>query len=89
LLKQRLYAIKGEIGIGPGDLENGIEINTVDAYQGREKDIIIISTVRTEGLGFLNDYRRMNVAITRARHFLWVVGNSRALKNNENWNAMI
>jgi senataxin len=70
-------------------LENGIEINTVDAYQGREKDIIIISTVRTEGLGFLNDYRRMNVAITRARHFLWVVGNSRALKNNENWNAMI
>ena len=89
MLKQRLYSIKGEIGIGPGDLKNGIEINTVDAYQGREKDIIIISTVRTEGLGFLNDYRRMNVAITRARHFLWVVGNSKALKNNENWNAII
>jgi senataxin len=65
-----------------------IEINTVDAYQGREKEIIIISCVRgsqERTLGFLNDYRRMNVAITRAKHFLWIVGNSRTLKRNENW----
>jgi len=45
--------------------------------------------VRTDGLGFLNDYRRMNVAITRARHFLWVVGNSKSLINNDNWKALI
>ena len=57
-------------------------MNTVDAYQGREKEIIIISTVRTEGLGFLNDLRRMNVAITRAKHFMWIVGNSKALSRN-------
>jgi senataxin len=71
---------------------NTIEINTVDAYQGREKDIIIISCVRgsqERALGFLNDYRRMNVAITRAKSFLWFVGNSRTLKRNKNWNAFI
>ncbi len=89
MLKHRLHAIKSQIGIGPGDMENGIEVNTVDAYQGREKDIIIMSTVRTDGLGFISDYRRMNVAITRARHFLWVVGNSKCLVNNENWRALI
>lgn len=55
----------------------GLEINTVDSFQGREKDIVIITSVRANkgrGLGFLNDYRRMNVAITRAKYFLWVVG---------------
>lgn len=66
-----------------------IEVNTVDAYQGREKDIIIISTVRTGGIGFLRDYRRMNVAITRAKHFLWVVGNKNCLQKDENWNGFV
>ena len=69
-----------------------IEINTVDAYQGREKDIIIISCVRgsEEGkLGFVNDYRRMNVAITRAKSFLWVVGNTRTLRRNVKWDAFV
>lgn len=40
-------------------------------------------------LGFLNDYRRMNVAITRAKHFLWIVGNSKTLENNENWDHLV
>ncbi len=69
-----------------------LEINTVDAYQGREKEIIIISCVRgsqERTLGFLNDYRRMNVAITRAKNFLWVVGNSRTLVRNKNWESFI
>ena len=69
--------------------DSDIEINTVDAYQGREKDIIIISTVRTNNLGFLRDYRRMNVAITRAKHFLFVVGNKNCLSKDPNWNALI
>lgn len=66
-------------GLQPADGVGGIEINTVDAYQGREKDIIIVSTVRTNGIGFLHDYRRMNVAITRAKNFMWIVGNQRNL----------
>jgi senataxin len=75
-------------GLHPADGLHGIEINTVDAYQGREKDIIIVSTVRTNGIGFLKDYRRMNVAITRAKNFMWIVGNQRNLQKNEVWSSL-
>lgn len=47
-----------------------------------------MSTVRSDGIGFLQDYRRMNVAITRAKSFMWVVGNSKALSKNEAWLKM-
>ncbi len=68
-----------------------VEVNTVDSYQGREKDIIIISSVRANGrsVGFLTDYRRMNVAITRARHFLWVIGCVSTLSNDVHWKSLI
>ena len=73
-----------------------IEVNTVDAFQGQEKDVIIINCVRANSsasmkgsLGFLVDERRMNVAITRAKHFLFVVGNSRTLGKNEKWKQLI
>jgi superfamily I DNA and/or RNA helicase len=76
------------MGVHFKNLETVIEVNTVDAFQGREKDLIIISTVRTHGLGFLQDYRRMNVAITRAKYFLLIVGNSSALDNHYLWNCL-
>lgn len=69
-----------------------IEINTVDGFQGKEKDIIILSCVRTSphGIGFLADERRVNVAITRARHQLIVVGRAHALsEGSDTWRALI
>ncbi len=56
-----------------------IEINTIDAFQGQERDVVYISLVRSNmrsEIGFLSDYRRMNVAMTRARYQLVVVGDS-------------
>ena len=63
-----------------------IEIDTVDGFQGREKEAIVISLVRsnTKGeLGFLTDTRRMNVALTRARRKLIVFGDSATLGHHE------
>ena len=59
-----------------------ISINTVDGFQGQERDIILVSLVRSndEGqIGFLRDLRRMNVAITRARMKLIILGDVRTL----------
>jgi len=62
--------------------EPGVEIDTVDAFQGREKDAILLSLTRSNPdgqIGFLSDLRRMNVAITRPRRHLFVVGDSATL----------
>jgi senataxin len=58
-----------------------IEVNTVDGFQGREKDIIIASTVRASqgSIGFLADIRRMNVMLTRARTNMWIIGHRSTL----------
>ena len=60
-------------------------INTVDSFQGQEKDIIIVTTVRANGkrdIGFMKDERRVNVALTRSRHLMAVVGNGDTLGSN-------
>ena len=69
---------------------NKLEVNTVDSFQGREKEIIILSFVRSnierdKYIGFLKDYRRLNVSITRARRLLIVIGDFGMLSNNINY----
>ena len=74
-----------------GDLARGL-VKTVDSFQGQERDVVIFSAVRADaqrGVGFVQDLRRMNVALTRARRTLWVVGSEGALRAADGWSALI
>eukprot|EP00166_Cyanidium_caldarium_P003749 ctg_3658.g606 len=79
-----------------------IEVDTVDAFQGRECDVVLFSAVRTggngggggggggDGIGFVKDVRRMNVALTRARYSLIVLGHAAALRaGSADWEALL
>ncbi|GLU21867.1 hypothetical protein SLE2022_379790 [Rubroshorea leprosula] len=95
LLRSRFSSVFGSSVIAD------MEFNTVDGFQGREVDILILSTVRAGGpctstginssssIGFVADIRRMNVALTRARMSLWILGNARTLQTNDNWAALL
>jgi superfamily I DNA and/or RNA helicase len=68
----------------------GLEVDSVDAFQGREKSVMIFDTVRSnsEGqVGFLSDKRRVNVAMTRAQHQLIVLGDSATLSHDPLWSS--
>lgn len=72
--------------------ETFITINTIDGFQGQERDVIYISLVRSNAkheIGFLQDYRRMNVAMTRARMLLVVVGDSATIGNNKFYQSFL
>ncbi|KAK4636073.1 Helicase SEN1 [Fulvia fulva] len=73
-------------------IKDFIEFNTTDAFQGRECEIIIFSCVRASpagGIGFLQDIRRMNVGLTRAKSSLWVLGNSESLSRGRYWKLLV
>ena len=69
---------------------SAVKVGTVDGFQGQEADVVIISCVRSSGenhgrhvsTGFVADVRRMNVAITRAKRSLWIVGNASVLESS-------
>ncbi|XP_033643688.1 protein ZGRF1-like isoform X3 [Asterias rubens] len=66
-----------------------IQISTVDAFQGGEKSVIILSCVRTDYMGFADSDKRTNVALTRSKNHLFIVGNLRMLLANNLWSQVI
>jgi superfamily I DNA and/or RNA helicase len=73
-------------------LRHQISVNTVDGFQGQERDVILISMVRDNesgNIGFLNDLRRMNVAITRARMKLIIFGNAETLSKTKFYEKLV
>lgn len=69
-----------------------LTVNTVDGFQGQERDVVFISLVRANEdgqIGFLNDLRRMNVAITRARMKLVILGEANTLKHHKFYHKLI
>ncbi len=93
LLRELLSARGGVPAAGDGGLSSsGIEIDSVDGFQGREKEVVIVSLVRSnrEGeVGFLADTRRMNVALTRARRKLIVIGDSATITHHGFYQRMV
>ncbi|KAM8804001.1 putative helicase senataxin [Rhynchonycteris naso] len=69
------------------------EVDTVDAFQGRQKDCIVVTCVRANtvqgSIGFLASLQRLNVTITRAKYSLFILGHLRTLMDNQHWNHLI
>ncbi|WVR04068.1 hypothetical protein IAU60_001067 [Kwoniella sp. DSM 27419] len=95
MYKEQLNELKRRFtdAFGSSILE-AIDFNTVDGFQGQEKDIIILSCVRSgpnlRSIGFLKDARRINVALTRAKSSLFVFGNGPTLeRSDERWKTIV
>nr|CAD1824645.1 unnamed protein product [Ananas comosus var. bracteatus] len=86
LLREHFRATFGE------QSDQVVDINTVDGFQGREKEVVIFSCVRAnegKGIGFVSDFRRMNVGITRARSAVLVVGSASTLVQDDHWGNLV
>ncbi|XP_014637761.1 PREDICTED: probable helicase senataxin [Ceratotherium simum simum] len=75
------------------DRKGPAEVDTVDAFQGRQKDCVIVTCVRANAMqgsiGFLASLQRLNVTITRAKYSLFILGHLRTLMENQHWNQLI
>ncbi|KAI8148810.1 AAA domain-containing protein [Fennellomyces sp. T-0311] len=71
------------------DKKQTVQISTVDAFQGGEKDVIILSTVRTTSSSFIDNCPRVNVALTRARRHLFILGKQSLLLANQLWSRIV
>jgi superfamily I DNA and/or RNA helicase len=82
----------GQVAAAKELLPKTMRVSTIDSFQGQEKEAIILSLVRSneEGIiGFLKDYRRMNVAITRAKEQLFVIGDSATIGADAFYNSFL
>ena len=82
----------GQVTSAKEMLPRNMRISTIDSFQGQEKEVIILSLVRSNDdgeIGFLKDYRRMNVAITRAKEKLFVIGDSATIGADPFYNAFL
>lgn len=82
----------GQVAAAKETLPRQMRISTIDSFQGQEKETIILSLVRSNDdgdIGFLKDYRRMNVAITRAKEQLFVIGDSATIGADNFYNAFL
>ncbi|XP_014085144.3 uncharacterized protein Setx [Bactrocera oleae] len=68
---------------------SNVMVNTIDSYQGMERDVIIISNARTTGIGFLANYQRLNVALTRPKKCLILCGNFKNLETVPAWRSLL
>jgi len=88
----RLYSDSTQLGFKRRARAQAM-IETVDSFQGKQLDVVILSCVRASGgrggVGFLADVRRMNVAITRAKAALWVLGAAATLRRSPVWAALL
>ncbi|ORZ23830.1 AAA domain-domain-containing protein [Lobosporangium transversale] len=91
LYKSQADSIQAELNeqLKASGLKGGVQISTVDAFQGSEKDLIIVSTVRTGSIGFIDNDHRVNVALTRSKRHLFIVGNLQLLSSNRIWGPVI
>ncbi len=77
--------------LGP-EIYKLLEVASVDSFQGREKEYVVLTCVRSndqQGIGFLSDWRRLNVALTRARRGVMIIGNARVLSRHMLWHALL
>ncbi|MES1213888.1 MAG: AAA domain-containing protein [Bacteroidota bacterium] len=82
----------GQVTAAKEILPKEMRISTIDSFQGQEKETIILSLVRSNDdgdIGFLKDYRRMNVAITRAKEQLFVIGDSATIGADNFYNSFL
>ncbi len=82
----------GQVQLAKELLPTDTLISTIDSFQGQENEIIILSLVRSNSdavIGFLKDYRRMNVALTRAKEQLFVIGDSSTIGQDEFYAAFL
>nr|XP_048312732.1 protein ZGRF1 isoform X6 [Myodes glareolus] len=91
LYKSQMYKIchlLSDVDAGHPDVR-AVQVSTVDAFQGAEKEVIILSCVRTRQVGFIDSEKRMNVALTRGRRHLLIVGSLSCLRKNRLWGRVI